>query len=420
MNSWFKEEITRPAFDNKPTPLISFGRPFAETCSKHVRDRFESTRVYIIASRSLSQNTSSLNDLESALGDRVAGIHIGISPHTPLPEIVAILTEVKSLNIDCMMTLGAGSITDGAKLIRFALANNAFTEEDIYTLWGGKSRNRNKRETLHKPTIPLICIPTSLSGGEYQAITGATDVKTKAKYTFEPVVDPDLVIQDPQLTTTTPERVWLSTGIRAVDHCVETLCSLQSNEDGDAWAARGLEKLISGLLRCKHDPGDLDARHLCQTGVMEAMRAVSSGVPLGASHAIGHQLGPLGVGHGETSCILLPAVCKFNAGKGVNNDRQGRTVELLLKQQAVKSLLQVKRVLEDELDLGDILDLVIRELDMPRTLKDVGVTADQLPGLAENSLNDIWIKTNPYTITTKQEVLEVLERVSGDTSHFGL
>ncbi|KAF5667046.1 alcohol dehydrogenase [Fusarium heterosporum] len=414
MASWFKEETSQAAFDNKPEPVISFGRPFAETCSKHVTKRFKSSRVYIIVSRSLSRNTSSLEDLKSALGDRVAGVHIGISPHTPIPEIVAILSEVKSLDIDCIVTLGAGSITDGAKLIRFALVNNALTAEDIHTLWGGKSRNPRKRETLHKPNIPLICIPTSLSGGEYQSIAGATDAKTKAKYTFEPNVDPDLVIQDPQLTTTTPQNVWLSTGIRGVDHCVETLCSLQSNNDGDEWAAKGLEKLITGLLRCKHDPQDLDARHLCQTGVMEAMRAVSSGVPMGASHAIGHQLGPLGVGHGETSCILLPAVCKFNANKGANNDRQKRTVEILLKQQTVKSLLRDKELSGREMDLGDILDLVIRELEMPRTLKNVGVATDKLPGLAENSLNDIWIKTNPYKITKKEEVMEILKLVGGN------
>ncbi|KAI1070365.1 hypothetical protein NW752_010395 [Fusarium irregulare] len=410
MASWYNEATTRPAFDSKPTPVISFGRPFPELCLKQVQEHFQCSRVYIIASRSLSNNTSSLEDLKSALGDRVAGVRIGISPHTPILEIVDILAEVKTLNVDCIVTLGAGSLTDGAKLVRFAIANDAWSRDEIDTLWGGKSHNPKMRETLHKPMIPLICIPTSLSGGEYQAIAGATDEKTKAKHTFEPNVDPDFVIQDPQLTTTTPQKVWLSTGIRAVDHCVETLCSLQSNKDGDDAAARGLEKLIPGLLRCKHDPKDLDARHLCQTGVVEAMRAVSTGVPLGASHAIGHQLGPLGVGHGETSCILLPAVCKFNAKKGVNDDRQKRTLKILVNQQPVEELIQGV----DEQDLGGILDLIIRELDMPRTLRDVGIGSNHLPGLAKNSLNDIWIKTNAYRITKEEEVMEILEAVSGE------
>ncbi|RGP77031.1 alcohol dehydrogenase [Fusarium longipes] len=414
MSSWFGNETTRPAFSSKPTPLLSYGRPFPEICLKQVQGRFKSSRIYIIASRSLSKHTSSLEDLKTALGGRVVGVRIGISPHTPIPEIVDILAEVKSLDIDCIVTLGAGSITDGAKLVRFALANDAWTREDIDTLWGGKSHNPKMRETLHKPTIPLICIPTSLSGGEYQAIAGATDEETKAKLTFEPKVDPDLVIQDPQLTTTTPEKIWLSTGIRAVDHCVETLCSLQSNSDGDEAAKRGLEKLIPGLLRCKHDPQDLDARHLCQVGVADAMRAVSTGVPMGASHAIGHQLGPLGVGHGETSCIMLPAVCKFNADKGVNIDRQKHTLDIIIKQQPVRLLMDEKEMSDTNYDLADILDLIIRELGMPRSLKDVKITSDQLPGLAANSLNDIWIRTNAYEITKKEEVMEILEAATGN------
>ncbi|KAF5704099.1 alcohol dehydrogenase [Fusarium mundagurra] len=375
MTSWYTEETTRPAFDNKPAPLLSFGQPFPKICLKQVQDRFKSSRVFIIASRSLSKNTSYVEDLKSALVNRVAGVHIGISPHTPIPEIVDILSEVKPLNIDCNITLGTGSITDGAKLVRFTTANDAWTEEDIGTLFSGKSHNPNKREDLRKPKIPLFCVPTSLSGGEYQAIAGATDSKSKTKHTFEPNIDPELVIQDPQLITTTPQKIWLSTGIPSVDHCDETLCSLQSNDGGDAWAARGLQKLISGLLRCKHDPNNLDARYLCQVGVVEAMPTVSSGVPLGASHAIGYQLGSLNVGHGETSCILLPDVCKFNALKNANNDREKRVVEILLKQETVKSLLANKKVSETDVDLGDILDLIIRELEMPRTLKDVGVAS---------------------------------------------
>jgi alcohol dehydrogenase class IV len=39
---------------------------------------------------------------------------------------------------------------------------------------------------------------------------------------------------------------------------------------------------------------------------------VKLGVPMGASHGIGHQLGPLGVGHGETSCVMLPYVLMWN------------------------------------------------------------------------------------------------------------
>ncbi|KAG7410256.1 Dehydrogenase FUM7 [Fusarium oxysporum f. sp. raphani] len=412
MTSWFSQETCQPAFDDKLTPLVSFGLPFPQACCKHLKTNFKSSRVYIIASASLSKNTSYVDQLKSALDGLVVGVRIGISPHTPISEIVDILADVKDLEVDCIVTLGAGSITDGAKLVRFAFANGAWTEKEIDTLWGGKSHNPNKRDVLHEPTTLLICIPTSLSGAEYQAIAGATDTKSKAKRIFEPMLGPNLVIQDPQLATTTPQKTWLSSGIRAVDHCVETLCSLKSNVVADEWAARGLDELIPGLLRSKHEPKDLDARHLCQKGVMKSMRA-SCDVPLGASHAIGHQLGPLGVGHGETSCILLPEVCKFNARKEVNIGQQKKTVELLLKQKDVELLLTKAGASSEEPDLGDVLDLIIRELGMPRTLEAVGVTSDSFKALAANSLSDPWIKTNAYPITMEEEAIEILEAVSG-------
>lgn len=125
------------------------------------------------------------------------------------------------------------------------------------------------------------------------------------------------------------------------------------------------------------------------------------------------QLGPLGVGHGETSCILLPAVCKYNASKNANNERQGLVRQFLLSDAVVNDVLARRGVDTGSADLGDVLDAVIRDLGMPRTLKDVGVGREQLDSLAENSLHDRWCVTNPVPLKEKRQVLEILEMVVG-------
>lgn len=391
--------------------MLSYGLRFQEICALEIQ-RLNSSKVYILASRSLATKTNSLESLKSALGSNIVGTHIGIGAHTPISECLEIIAKIRAFGgIDCIITLGGGSVTDAGKLVRFALANNAFTEEDVNTLWGGHSHNPDQSKNIKPPTIPLLCIPTSLSGGEYQHILGASETISHAKRTFEPKVNPTLCVLDPELCLMTPQSLWLSSGIRAVDHCVETLCSLMSNEKGDDEARKGLIKLIPGLLRCKDDPSDIEARHLCQLGVIQAMSAVSSGVPLGASHAIGHQLGPLGVGHGETSCILLPAVCKYNAIYNANNHRQQVVVDLLLQNNTVQILLSSCGMSDP--DLGDILDVVIRKLGMPRSLKEVNVARDKFDNLAVNSLHDLWIKTNAVPITKKSQVFEILEMVAG-------
>lgn len=407
----FGSETFRPAYEGRSTPQLSYGLRFEESCAKHAEDLGVS-RIYVLISKSLASKTDTLQRLRVALGDKFIGVRIGIGAHTPIAECVEVIEEVRSLGgTDCIVTVGGGSVTDAGKLVAFAICNEAYDAKQIDTLWGGHSHNPNKRAEVKPFTIPLICIPTTLSGGEYQHIAGATEATTNAKRTFEPKVDPTIVILDPQLCLATPQRLWLSSGIRAVDHCVETLCSLQSNAKGDSEAEKGLRRLIPGLLKCKEDATDLEARHLCQLGVVEAMAAVSSGVPLGASHAIGHQLGPLGVGHGETSCILLPAVCKFNAAHDANVERQERCKQILLQDETVVATLHLYDL--DRPDLGDILAAVIGNLGLPRSLKDVEIGRDKLESLASNSLHDIWIKTNPVPIDRSSQVMEILEMVIG-------
>lgn len=99
------------------------------------------------------------------------------------------------------------------------------------------------------------------------------------------------MILDPALCATTPAFHWLSTGVRALDHCVEALCSLEATGESDERAERGLRLLVPGLMRCKEDEGDVRARFECQMAVRFAMENVRAGVPMGGSHAIGHQLG---------------------------------------------------------------------------------------------------------------------------------
>jgi alcohol dehydrogenase class IV len=106
---------------------------------------------------------------------------------------------------------------------------------------------------------------------------------------------------------------------------------------------------------------------------------------------------------------MLPAVCKWNAAQGANNARQQACIDILMRDAEVRRLMSSRK----NADLGDILDAVIRELGMPRTLKEKGIGRDKLDLLAENSLKDHWIKTNAKPITEKSQVMEILEMVVG-------
>ena len=396
------------------SPWISYGLSFDAACAMHAAETFHVKRIYILASGSLSRNTGAVSRLETTLSNSagesaVVGVTKGIRSHSYYSDILEIIGKARSARTDCLVTLGAGSLTDAAKVVTIALANDVVTVEDLETLYFDSP---TLRDPMLPATIPIICIPTSLSAGEYTPNGGATNDETHHKHSFRhPSMQPRLVILDPELSKTTPEHIWLSTGIKAVDHCVEGICSIKANPEGDEMAEHGLRKLLPGLLRTKAKPEDLDPRLQCQLGAVDAIGAVLLGTPMGASHGIGHQLGPLGVGHGETSCILLPDVCRLNAP--INGTQQRKVLSILWNEPLVAEILAKAELYQGYADLGDVLDTLFKELGMPRSLKDVGVGRDKLESLATGSLTDRWCKTNPKPLTEKDHVLEILQAVAG-------
>ena len=126
-------ETFRPAFTDPPgtnlagipianlrlvNPDVSYGLPYHEACAKHIDETFHASKVYIVASKTLSNNTDKLSDLISAIGQgKIAGVKKGITPHTPWSEILQITKKCREADVDCLVTLGAGSITDGCKLV---------------------------------------------------------------------------------------------------------------------------------------------------------------------------------------------------------------------------------------------------------------------------------------------------------------
>lgn len=121
-------------------------------------------------------------------------------------------------------------------------------------------------------------------------------------------------------------------------------------------------------------------------------------------------MGPAGVGHGETSCILNPAVCKYNYKKGANVERQNAIIKTLWEDPKAREIFDQARLERETADLGDLMDAIIRALGLPRTLKEFGIGEDKLDTIAEHSLKDRWVQTNPAPLD-KEGVLEILKMV---------
>ncbi|KAJ0114386.1 hypothetical protein J7T55_010775 [Diaporthe amygdali] len=407
---------------DKEFPIISYGLPYQEACAKHLTTTLSSLKPFLVISESLSKTTDVVEKLSSALNSddvKVVGTHIGMRPHTYYSDVLQVMHEVKEAGADSIVTVGGGSLVDGAKAISHALANNVNDIDGLDLLFRTSLALRFNRpmppdapETVHPSVIPVVSITTTLSAGEFNPPGGATNDATHHKIIFQnPAgIGISVIIMDSALTQTTPQKVWLSTGLRAVDHCVETICSSNPNPEGTKHSLRGLKLLIPGLLRTKQEPGDNEARLRCQLGAAESMRAANLyGVKVGGSHGIGHQLGPMGVPHAETTCVCLPAVQKFNAK--VNAQQQAIVLDAFWADPDVAATLTKHSLVKEKADLGDALDALIRELGFPRTLAEYGVGRDKLEAIAESSIKDHCCLTNAIPLESKEQVLEILEIV---------
>src|SRR6266540_3060892 len=211
---------------------VHYGKPAAQSVAEVVAAH-GAQRVFLMVSGTLNRQTDEVESVRRALGNKCVGTFDRMPAHSPRSAVIAAAAQAREAKADLIVTLGGGSITDGAKA----------------------------------PTVRQVSIPTTLSAGEFSGIAGVTNEATKVKELFRhPLTIPQAVILDPEVTRHTPMWLFLSTGIRAVDHCVEGVCSNESTEFTNASALHGLSLLARGLPKVKADPADMRARLDCQIG----------------------------------------------------------------------------------------------------------------------------------------------------------
>jgi alcohol dehydrogenase class IV len=109
-------ETYKLAFPGKSKPYLSTGLPFPEACAHHITNTYHASKVYVIVSNSISKTTN-FESLKIALSEKIVAVRRGIKPHTPWDDVLEIVKDIKEKKADVIVTLGAGSLTDGAKVI---------------------------------------------------------------------------------------------------------------------------------------------------------------------------------------------------------------------------------------------------------------------------------------------------------------
>ncbi|MFB9932014.1 iron-containing alcohol dehydrogenase [Amycolatopsis halotolerans] len=361
-------------------------------------DRRGLRRVFLVTGRSVG-GSEAFAKLAADLGDRVAGTFSRIKAHNPVELIVELIGQARAAEADAFVAVGGGSPCDAAKLAAIGLSEGSGSVEDLarnYLEFEYPSTIR--RRPLTGTPMPVFAVPTTLSAAEWDGFAGSVDESRDTKdLTVYLEATPRVVFLDPEFCASTPRDLWATTGVRALDHAVETAYAKNAHPFTTALAEGALTILAEHLPRSVRDPHDHEAALKCLQAAWMSIVGVHN-VSLGLSHAIGHQLGAVGIPHGVTSCIMLPHVMRFL--EPVTSAEQARMA---------RSLQRVQGDAE-ELSAADRLERILDELAVPRRVSEFGVGREKLNGVARAALGDIVVRESPRTVdeTVIRELLETV------------
>jgi alcohol dehydrogenase class IV len=387
-----------------PMDVVRFGPGSLELLPAEVA-RIGGRRVFLVTVPELSGGPTAAR-VRELLGDRFVGTFDGVRAHVPYPVVMEAVRAARAADADLLVSLGGGSAIDTTRAVALAIGEGVDSIEALeqfrarYDPMSGTSL-----PATHGRALPHVTIPTTLAAAEFANAGAVTSPTRRVKdLLIANELTPRVVIHDAEVGLTTPVDLWVSTGMRSLDHAIETVYSPRHQPVTDVLSLESIRRLAAAHPAARRDPADHGAR---ADGYMGAWLSYfgEMNLSLGLSHAIGHQLGPKGgVPHGVTSCIILPQVMRFLAPATAD------------RQRLVADALGVDTRGLDDAAAAEAaargVEALVAELGQPAKLSQVGVGRDMFDEIAEGVLQDLVVAGSPIRIESAAQVVSILEAAS--------
>jgi len=285
-------QVVSGEYSYLPIERVHFGPGSIARLSEEL-DKIRSQRPFVITGQTIAEKTRLVDMVEKASGRKLVGVFSSIKQHAPISGIKRVIGEAEKARADSLISLGGGSPIDSTKIAVKELSGN-----------------------FAKPIIAHLAIPTTLSAAEFSHSAGMTDDISKRKTGVrDPRLVPRFIFLDPKITVDTPSWLWACTGIRSLDHAIESVYSPRHQPYVDTLALESIKLLFQNLKSSTSNPSEIGPRLACQMAAWMSFAGVQS-VGTGLSHAIGRVIGATwDIPHGITSCLTLAEVMRHQARK---------------------------------------------------------------------------------------------------------
>ncbi|CAF1476410.1 unnamed protein product [Adineta steineri] len=321
------------------------------------------SKPLIITGNSLATKTDVIEQVKKAANSQISGVFSSIKQHAPVEDIKKCVNELKESKCDGIIGVGGGSPIDAAKIVI------SFYKEETGIL------------------LKLISIPTTLSAAELTILAGYTNEEGKKVGKKSSEIGSSALILDANLSLSTPNRLWLSTGIRALDHCVEQQYRPNAPLPVRVLAREGAGSLFESLRACHRNATDVEARQRALIGAWLSLWSDDLIGPIGPSHAVGYQLGaPYSIPHGICSCLTLARTVEIQAK--YLPDNEVKQLASLLPFITTTTTQSSNDSREQAMKVAEAIDKLIADLDLTSTLREYKVPQSDFQGIAERALPD--------------------------------
>lgn len=314
-----------------------------------------------------------------------------IKPNPTVKNVQDGLNIAQVNSIDAIVAVGGGSVIDTAKAISIIMTNS---EHSGVTSLDGAVETRNKG-------LPLIALPTtSGTAAEVTINYVITDEVNMKKMVCVDVHDiPVCSIIDPDLMDGMPQQLAASTGMDALTHAMEGYITKAGWLIPDMFHVNAMALIYKNLEKAANEKNPLAIEKMAYAQYIAGMGF--SNVGLGIVHSMAHSLGAFfDTPHGIANALLLPHVLKFN----------GKVCPELYRNMGRAFGLSIEN-LSDEDVINAVVNAVTElsiKLDIPQTLREIGVPKEMIPQLANQAINDACTPGNPRNVTV-DDIISIYE-----------
>lgn len=316
-----------------------------------------------------------------------------VEPNPVERNVHEVTTFYRENKCDVLIGLGGGSALDVAKAVRLRATHPLPLAEYDELVEGWKK--------THPHVPPMIGIPTTAGTGSEVGRSAVITLEANQRKTvlFSPYLMPNVALLDPELTVGLPPHLTAATGMDALTHSVEAYLSKTFHPFCDGVALHGIRLCATYLPRAVAHGRDLEARGMML--LASAMGATAFQKGLGVAHSLAHPLSSLhGIHHGLANAIVLPTALRFN--------RDVAAERLADVARALRCPVEGLSALEAADKAIEAIERLVRSLNLPTRLAEVGIHEKHIPPLAAKALEDGCHLTNPRPVS--QEDFQFLYR----------